>query len=234
MKIKNIVTILLVTMILISCAPMATVVPTETAVPTSTLTPIPPTATITPTLTAAPTPMGGSTLKVAFYTFISNNMYLIVGDYFSGKIDHKIRIRDYWPDNLSWSPDGAYLLIIDLGLDDMKVKLLDVKTGKVVTLSTFPSHASDGKVWNQLMSIQWSTDSKYILYRPWADTQQISTINVASVDGITQMTDGAIGNFGDWLADTRILLDTGNGYTYDLDNKGQDPFRAFIFYPQKK
>jgi len=49
MKIKNIVTVLLVTLILASCTPAAKVVPTETAIPTSTFTPISPTPTITPT-----------------------------------------------------------------------------------------------------------------------------------------------------------------------------------------
>lgn len=49
MKIKNIITVLLVVIILASCAPAAKVVPTETTIPTSTVTPIPPTPTITPT-----------------------------------------------------------------------------------------------------------------------------------------------------------------------------------------
>ena len=49
MKIKNIVTILLVGSILVSCAPAAKVVPTETIMPTSTFTPVPATLTITPT-----------------------------------------------------------------------------------------------------------------------------------------------------------------------------------------
>src|SRR5215212_7557764 len=89
MKIKNIVAILLVTMVLISCAPAATVIPTETAIPTSTFTPIPPTATITPTLTAAPTPTGGGSLKVAFYGYDSNGSSLIVGDYFSGVVERE-------------------------------------------------------------------------------------------------------------------------------------------------
>ncbi len=51
MKIKNIVTVLLVFFFLVSCAPAAKVVPTETAIPTLTLLPIPPTPTITPTPT---------------------------------------------------------------------------------------------------------------------------------------------------------------------------------------
>lgn len=50
MKIKNIVTKLLISFILASCSPAAKVAPTETAVPTSTFMPIPPTPTITPTL----------------------------------------------------------------------------------------------------------------------------------------------------------------------------------------
>ncbi len=49
MKIKVIVTVLLVAIILASCTPAATVVPTETAMPKSTFTSIPPTPTITPT-----------------------------------------------------------------------------------------------------------------------------------------------------------------------------------------
>ena len=48
MKIKNLVTVLLVAMILVSCAQAGKVVPTETAIPTSTITPAP-TATITAT-----------------------------------------------------------------------------------------------------------------------------------------------------------------------------------------
>ena len=51
MKFKNIVTVLLIAFIVVSCAPVAKVVPTETAVPTSTFTPIPPTPTATPTPT---------------------------------------------------------------------------------------------------------------------------------------------------------------------------------------
>ena len=49
MKIKNVVTALLVAFILVSCAPAAKVVPTETAVPMSTYTLVPPTPTSTPT-----------------------------------------------------------------------------------------------------------------------------------------------------------------------------------------
>ena len=63
MKNKNIVTVLLISFILASCAPAATVVPTRTAAPASTFTPIPtatsttaPTPTITSTSTATPIP----------------------------------------------------------------------------------------------------------------------------------------------------------------------------------
>jgi len=54
MKIKNPVTVLLVAIILVSCASAAKVAPTETAIPTSTFTPIPPTPTITPSPTLQP------------------------------------------------------------------------------------------------------------------------------------------------------------------------------------
>jgi len=49
MKIKNIITVLLVAIILASCAPAAKVVPAETSIPTSTFTSIPATSTSTPT-----------------------------------------------------------------------------------------------------------------------------------------------------------------------------------------
>lgn len=52
MKIKNIITVLLIAFILASCAPAAKVVPTETAIPTSTFTPAP-----TATITATPIPL---------------------------------------------------------------------------------------------------------------------------------------------------------------------------------
>jgi len=53
MKIKNIVTVVLVAIILASCAPAAKVVPIETAIATPTNTPLPP----TPAITATPIPM---------------------------------------------------------------------------------------------------------------------------------------------------------------------------------
>jgi GH35 family endo-1,4-beta-xylanase len=56
MKIKNIVTVLLVAFILASCAPVAKVVPTETIIPTSTLTLTPIVPTATATITPTPTP----------------------------------------------------------------------------------------------------------------------------------------------------------------------------------
>lgn len=54
MKTKDLVTVLLVAIISVSCAPTANIVPTETAISTSTLTPIPPTPTITPSPTLQP------------------------------------------------------------------------------------------------------------------------------------------------------------------------------------
>jgi DNA-binding beta-propeller fold protein YncE len=54
MKIKTIVTVLLVAFILASCTPAAKVVPTETTLPTSAFTSIPPTPTSMTTSTAAP------------------------------------------------------------------------------------------------------------------------------------------------------------------------------------
>jgi hypothetical protein len=52
MKIKNIVTVLLIALILASCAPAAKVVPIETAAPTSTFMPVPLTSTVEPPPTA--------------------------------------------------------------------------------------------------------------------------------------------------------------------------------------
>ena len=54
MKNKNIVTVLLIAIVLVSCAPVAKVVSTETAIPTSTNTPLPPSPTITVTATLSP------------------------------------------------------------------------------------------------------------------------------------------------------------------------------------
>lgn len=54
MKTKNFTIFLLLSIILVSCAPAANVAPTETAIPTSTFTPIPPTPTITPSPTLQP------------------------------------------------------------------------------------------------------------------------------------------------------------------------------------
>lgn len=52
MKIKNIITVLLLAIILVSCAPAVTAIPpTETAIPSSTFTPVPPTLTVVPTPT---------------------------------------------------------------------------------------------------------------------------------------------------------------------------------------
>lgn len=48
MKLKSFVTVLLVSLVLVSCAPVATIVPTETSIPGATITPVPPTPTITP------------------------------------------------------------------------------------------------------------------------------------------------------------------------------------------
>jgi hypothetical protein len=57
-KIKNIVTVLLVAIILVSCAPATISIPTETAIPSQTFTPVPPTPTptwwVTPAVTATP------------------------------------------------------------------------------------------------------------------------------------------------------------------------------------
>jgi hypothetical protein len=49
MKTKNIIAVMLIAVILASCAPVAKVIPTETAIPTSTFTPIPPTIEPSPT-----------------------------------------------------------------------------------------------------------------------------------------------------------------------------------------
>jgi hypothetical protein len=64
MKIKNIVTVLLVSFILASCATVAKVVPVETAIPTSTFTPIPPTIEPSPT-TELPLEQQPATIQAA-------------------------------------------------------------------------------------------------------------------------------------------------------------------------
>ncbi|MCE9646793.1 MAG: hypothetical protein K8S20_12405 [Chloroflexi bacterium] len=220
MKIKNIVVVSLITIILSSCAPAVKVAPTKA--PISTSTPISATSTITATPTMEPTPIGGGVLKVAFYASIQNASYLIVGDYFSGKIDHKEPVRNIMTTDLSWSPDGTFLLFVDLGIkenDDMKINLLNTKTGQVSHLSTFPD-GNDGQG-NGLRYTQWSTDNKYVLYSPRADNSQYAQDYVASMDGIVQTMDGF---YGDWLSDSEIIVDTRNGNTFDVEKNLKDPF----------
>jgi hypothetical protein len=214
MKIKNIVTVLLVTIILASCAPA------ETSISTST--PLPPAPTKTATPTIVPTPIGGGGLKVAFYASIQNANYLIVGDYFSGKIDHKKSVRNVMTTDLSWSPNGDFLLFVDLGVkenDDMKVNLLNIKTGQVTLLGTFPD-GIDGQG-NGLSYIEWSADNRYVLYSPRADNSQYAQDYIVSMDGMVQTTDGF---YGDWLSDLKIIVDTRNGNTFDVEKNLMDAF----------
>jgi len=57
MKLRSFVIVLLVSIILISCAPSTQVIPTNTAIPTSTFTPIPPTPTV---VTPTPDPLANA------------------------------------------------------------------------------------------------------------------------------------------------------------------------------
>lgn len=57
MKIKKIVTVLLIAFMLVSCAPAATVAPTETVIPTLTFIPIPPTLKLAPSAIPTETPI---------------------------------------------------------------------------------------------------------------------------------------------------------------------------------
>ena len=207
--------------------PGASVVPTATAVPTSTFTLVPPTPTITPMPTVAPTPMGGTLLKVAFYASISNTNYLVVGDYFSGKIDHRIHVRNIKTlPNLSWSPDGAHILFVDPPVaatetENLKVNLLNVKTGQVTLRSTFPSSA--GSQWNTLSKISWSSDNQYVLYSPQVDNTLSTQDHIAAIDGSMQIINGY---YDDWLSDSKFLIDPRNGKTFNIETSQSDPFLA--------
>jgi len=220
MKIKNIISVLLVVIILASCAPNLTIVPpTETSIPTSTFTVAPhptATATVTPTVTPEPTPIGGGTLKMAFYGHDGKNQFLIVGDYFSGEIDYKIPVSHIWADTkIAWSPDGSFLLFEDIArlpTGDMKINLLNIKTGAVFNLSTHP--AADSRRWNNLDLLKWSPDGQRVMYSPSFDEPVgFSKIYVASTDGTVQVVDGA---YSDWLPDSRTIVDIwGDGTFYN-------------------
>lgn len=100
MKIKNIITVLLVAIILTSCAPAAKVVITETALPLATFTPLPQaTPTITPIPSATPVPFSLSgNFAVAEEDKI--NVYSV-----EGKIIRTIQ-TDGWVRNYKFSQQG--------------------------------------------------------------------------------------------------------------------------------
>ncbi|MGB8983307.1 MAG: hypothetical protein WCC12_15635 [Anaerolineales bacterium] len=220
MKIKNIVTILLVVIILASCAPTATILPpTETAIPTPTFTVTPPptaTATVTPTATPAPTPIGGGALKVAFYGHDVKSQFLMVGDYFTGKIDYKIPVRDFnKASRISWSPDGSFLLFVDIArlqTGDMKVNLLNTKTGQVLNLSSHP--ARTGTWWNNLYLIKWSPDGQRVMYAN-VDMAGKGHLYIASIDGTVQLLDA---RGSDWLPDNRTIVKILNDGTFEINS----------------
>jgi dipeptidyl aminopeptidase/acylaminoacyl peptidase len=212
----------MITAILVSCAPAAATVPADAMVPTSTLTLTPaPTATttITPTITPEPTPIGGGTLKVAFYgNNQSGKSFLIVGDYFSGKIDYQIPVRSELTDEVSWSPDGNYVLFVDQAktiTDDnnRKINLLNVKTGQVTHLSTFP--VSDGPRGFMPMNIKWSPDSKYVLYNDNGTT-------VALVDGTVQNSHIY---YSGWLSNSYIVAGDRTGCLFNIE-KHEESFNC--------
>ena len=79
MTFQRILIALFLVAVLASCAPTTISIPSETPQPTFTLTSVPTaTETLTPTVTPQPTPMGGGTLKVAFYAAYPNGSYLFV------------------------------------------------------------------------------------------------------------------------------------------------------------
>jgi hypothetical protein len=160
--------------------------------------------------------MGGCDLKVAFYgNDQSGNSFLFVGDYFSGKVDYKIPVRSELTDEVSWSSDGNYVLFVDQAKtitddNDRKVNLLDVNTGQVTHLSTFP--ASDGPRSFMSMSIKWSPDNNHVLYN--------GTTVASSINGIVQ---DAQFYYSDWLPDNKTLMDFRNSYTFDIERNAMGP-----------
>ena len=224
------ITVLLVSVVLVSCAPAVTVAPlTETAKPTLTLTLTPAstiTETIIPTLTLEPTPIGGSILKAAFYAHDGKEQFLLVGDYFSGKIDYKIPVQFIAADTrVSWSPDGSFLLFIDtarLPTGDMKVNLLNIKTGKVFNLSSHP--AADSRRWNNLNLLKWSPDGQYVMYSPSIDKDTLAKVYVASTDGTVQIVDGVYSN---WLPDNKTIVAISDNSTFNVVEKDKNKILIF-------
>jgi dipeptidyl aminopeptidase/acylaminoacyl peptidase len=163
--------------------------------------------------------MGGGTLKVAFYgSNQSGKSFLFVGDYFSGKIDYKIPVRSELTEEVSWSPDGNYVLFVDQSKTitddhDRKVNLLDVKTGKVAHLSTFP--VSEGPRGFHPLDVRWSSDSKYVKYNDNGTT-------VASVDGKVQNTQI---HYSGWLSNSHIVAGDRTGLLFDIE-KHEEAFNS--------
>ena len=92
-------------------------------------------------------------------------------------------------------------------------------------LSTFP--ASYSTQWNTLSEVQWSSDRKYVLYQPVAEEYGIvQSTYVASMDGIVQIVDGYSYN---WLSNTKIIANTINGTTFDIEKEEEGSFMASGF-----
>jgi hypothetical protein len=226
MKTKTLIAVLFTSVVLVSCASAVTVVPpTETAKPTSTLTLTPAptiTETITPTLTPEPTSsIGGGILKVAFYAHDGKDQFLLVGDYFSGKVDYKIPVQFIAADDrVSWSPDGSFLLFEDtakLPTGDMKINLLNLKTGKVFNLSSHP--ANDNRRWNNLKLLKWSPDGQNVIYSPEIDKDTLAKVYVANIDGTVQVVAGV---YSDWLPDSKTIVAFYDNATFNIVEKAKN------------
>lgn len=153
---------------------------------------------------------------MAFYGHDVKSQFLMVGDYFTGKIDYKIPVQDFYKDaRISWSPDGSFLLFVDtarLPTGDMKVNLLNTKTGQVLNLSLHP--ALIGTQWNNLYLIKWSPDGQRVMYGN-VDMAGKGHLYIASTDGTVQLVDSA---GTDWLPDSRTIAWLLNDGTFETNS----------------
>ena len=217
-----------------SAATETPIAPTKKPVSTSTYTPEP---TSTATITASPTPMGGKKLRAAYLSFdcasINTQKCIAIADIFNNTVLDRIPLNDATNETeLSWSPDGRYLLYQDMTDKqyDFNVMLYDFVLSQSRLLINQPvempvriteihnntitySRPVDD---NDLGSGHWSADSKYVTYRTFLDAVSNQTNIFSPETGENKIIYG-FGGFYYWLDDQRSLVEIKTGKLYDVE-----------------